>query len=379
MEMRDARNEIDRIDEEILSLFARRMELGGIIGKLKAAAGLPIENSEREREILLKISRESGEDLSSCARILFSTLFELSKSYQRRNNAEHGEFAEKIAASLANTPPLFPTSAKVACCGVPGAYAQLATDQLFQLADITYFNDFSAVFNAVEKKLCRYGVLPIENSTSGTINQVYDLMLDHKFYIVRSFRLKVRHCLLLPPGAEISDIREVISHEQGLKQCDNFLKTLGNVKRTTAGSTAMAAKIVSESGRKDIAAIASNECAGIYNLRAAAHNIQDRDSNYTRFICISREPEIYPGASKISIMGVLPHRPGALYRLLARFAVLGINLSKLESRPKRDENFEYMFYFDFAASLVDPEVRRLLAELVSDEGKFTFLGNYSEI
>ena len=164
-----------------------------------------------------------------------------------------------------------------------------------------------------------------------------------------------------------------------MKQCDNFLKTLGNVKRTTAGSTAMAAKIVSESGRKDIAAIASNECAGIYNLRAAAHNIQDRDSNYTRFICISREPEIYPGASKISIMGVLPHRPGALYRLLARFAVLGINLSKLESRPKRDENFEYMFYFDFAASLVDPEVRRLLAELVSDEGKFTFLGNYSEI
>ena len=378
MNMLDARNEIDRIDGEILSLFARRMEIGSVIGKIKQAEGLPIENSEREREILLKISRESGEDLASCSRILFSTLFELSKSYQRRLNAANGPFAQKINDSLNNTPQLFPTTAKVGCCGVPGAYAQQAADQLFQLADITYFNDFSAVFQAVEKNLCQYGVLPIENSTSGTINQVYDLMRDHKFYIVRSFRLQVRHSLLLPHGAKLSDIKEVISHEQGLKQCENYLKTLGNIKRTNAGSTAAAAKIVSESGRKDIAAIASCECAGIYNLSVAATNIQDRDSNYTRFICISREPEIYPGASKISIMGILPHRPGALYRLLARFAVLGVNLTKLESRPKRDENFEYMFYFDFEASMANPEVKQLLTELIA-EGKFSFLGNYSEI
>ena len=141
----------------------------------------------------------------------------------------------------------------------------------------------------------------------------------------------------------------------------------------------MAAKIVASSGRNDVAAIASPECAGIYNLSIAADNIQDRDSNYTRFICIAREPEIYPGASKISIMGTLPHKPGALYRLLARFAVLGVNLTKLESRPRRNGSFEYMFYFDFEASLVDPEIRLLLAELVSDGGKFSFLGNYSEI
>ena len=379
MDLSDARVEIDRIDGEILSLFARRMEIGGVIGKIKESAGLPVENIEREREILLKITRESGKDLGSSARILFSTLFELSKSYQRRLHSENSEFSRKINDSLANTPALFPATAKVACCGVPGAYAQLAADQLFQLADITYFNDFSAVFQAVEKNLCEYGVLPIENSTSGTIDQVYDLMLDHKFHIVRSCRFKVRHSLLLPPGAEISDIKEVISHEQGLKQCANYLKFLGNIKRTTAGSTAMAAKIVSESGRKDIAAIASSECAGIYHLHTAAENIQDRDSNYTRFICISRKPEIYPGANKISIMGILPHRPGSLYRLLARFSVLGINLTKLESRPKRDGDFEYMFYFDFEASMADPELRLLIAELVSEDGKFSFLGNYSEI
>ncbi len=379
MNIQSARKEIDRIDDEILKLFSERMRIGSELGKIKQAGNLPIENSEREREILLKITKESGENLQSCARILFSTLFELSKSCQRRQSSEFGNFSEMILNSLNNTPKLFPSMAKVGCCGVPGAYAQLAADRLFQLADITYFNDFNAVFQAVEKGLCQYGILPIENSTSGTIDQVYDLMLDHKFHIVRSCRLQVRHALLLPPGAEIADIKEVISHEQGLKQCAGFLKSLGNVKRTAASSTAMAAKIVSESGRKDIAAIASCECAGIYSLHIAAENIQDRDSNYTRFICISRQPEIYPGASKISIMGVLPHKPGALYRLLARFAVLGVNLTKLESRPQRNENFEYMFYFDFEASLADPQVRQLLAELLADNGKFTFLGNYSEI
>lgn len=379
MDINEARSEINRIDDRILELFSRRMEIGKIIGKIKEHNHLPIENIEREREILLNITRNSGEDLQSCARILFSTLFELSKSYQRRSSSSAGNFADGILESLNNTPKLFPASAKVGCCGVPGAYAHLAADRLFQLADITCFNDFNAVFQAVEKNLCQYGILPIENSTSGTIDQVYDLMLDHRFHIVRSCRLQVRHSLLLPPGSSIRDIREVISHEQGLKQCGRFLETLGNVKRSTATSTAMAAKIVSTSGRKDLAAIASVECAGIYNLAVGANNIQDRDSNYTRFICISRHPEIYPGADRISIMGVLPHKPGSLYRLLARFAVLGINLTKLESRPQRNENFEYTFYFDFEASMADPEVRNLLAELTADGGKFTFLGNYNEI
>ncbi|MBR7130667.1 MAG: chorismate mutase [Lentisphaeria bacterium] len=379
MDISEVRKGIDQIDEEILKLFARRMELGGIIGKLKEDQGIPIENSQREREILLKVTRNSSEDMQSCARILFSTLFELNKSYQRSRTADTGKFAARILDSLENTPKLFPATAKVGCCGVPGAYAQLTADRLFELADITYFNDFNAVFQAVEKGLCRYGVLPIENSTSGTIDQVYDLMLDHKFHIVRSCRLQVRHSLLLAPGAQLSDVREVISHEQGLKQCGNFLNKLGDIKRSTAGSTALAAKIVSTSGRKDIAAIASRECAGIYNLTVGADNIQDRNNNYTRFICISREPEIYPGADKISIMGILPHKPGSLYRLLAKFAVLGVNLTKLESRPRRNENFEYMFYFDFEASLENPGVRKLLAELIADGGKFTFLGNYSEI
>lgn len=379
MDISQAREEIDRLDSELLALFLERMRLSLEIGSFKRAHGLPVENSQREREVLLKVTGEAGENMQSCARILFTTLFELSKAYQRRSNPETEEFSRRMLETLEKTPKLFPETAKVGCCGIPGAYAQLAADRLFKLADITYFNDFNAVFQAVEKGLCRYGVLPIENSTSGTIDRVCDLMSDHRFYIVRSCLLPVHHALLLPPDAKLSDIREVISHEQGLKQCAAFIAGLHGAKQSTAGTTALAAKMVSESGRTDIAAIASPECAGIYGLSIGADNIQDRDANYTRFICISKEPEVYPGADRISLMGELPHRPGTLYNLLARFAVLGVNLTKLESRPKRRENFAYTFYFDFDASLADPEVRRLLAELTADGGGFTFLGNYGEV
>ena len=373
-----ARAEIDRIDAEILDLFARRMALGQTIGKVKAARHLPVCNPEREREILLHIARSAGPELSSSARILFATLFELSKSLQRRDMALDSDFARMLDAAVTETPATFPKSAKVACCGVPGAYAQLAADRLFELADLTYLNDFSGVCKAVEQGLCQYGVLPIENSTSGTIDQVCDLMVDHRFFIVRSCRLKIRHCLLARPGTKLSEVREIISHEQGLKQCAGFLSGLKNVRLTTAGSTALAAKQVAAADRADCAAIASPECAGIYGLEVLDEHVQNRASNYTRFICISRRLEIYPGADRISIMGPIPHRPGALYSLLARFAVLGVNLTKIESRPKRGEDFEYMFYLDFAASLADPEVRAMLCELVAEEGKFTFLGNYSE-
>ena len=374
----DRRTEIDRIDKEMLQLFTRRMAVAKEIGKMKAERKLPVFDPEREREILLNISEAAGEELSNSSRVLFSTVFELSKAMQRRELGQYAGFTGMVENILSQTPEFFPKTAKVACCGVPGAYAQLAADRMFELPDLTYFNDFSGVFSAVEKKLCRYGVLPIENSTSGTIDQVCDLMLNHKFYIVRSCKLKIRHCLLAKPGTKLAEVKEIVSHEQGLKQCSEFLENLKTVKCIGTASTAAAAKMVAASERTDYAAIASPECADIYGLEILQENIQNLDDNYTRFICISRELEIYPGADRISIMGTLPHRPGALYTLLARFSALGVNLTKLESRPRRGGDWEYMFYFDFEASLADKDIRRLLGELVSDGGSFTFLGNYSE-
>jgi chorismate mutase/prephenate dehydratase len=220
--------------------------------------------------------------------------------------------------------------------------------------------------------------LPIENSTSGTIDQVCDLMLDHKFYIVRSCRLKIRHCLLAKPGTKLSDIKEVISHEQGLKQCSVFLDGIAGVKRSTATSTAMAAKSVVKSAKNGVAAIASPECAAIYGLEILQEHIQNRNANYTRFICISKEMEVYQGANKISIMFSLSHKPGALYGLLASFAAQGLNVTKLESRPIPGRDFEFMFYADLETSIADEEVQRLICQIEAEQPMFAFLGAYSE-
>ena len=358
-------------DREMLDVFTRRMALE------KAAVEKHGDDDFRRR--MLDFRSGAAPELADYAGVLYSTLNELGRSCRRRNESLNGTFCKMLRNALQNTGKLFPKNARVACCAQPGAYAQIAADKLFNLADITYVNDFNGVFQAVEKNLCRYGVLPIENSTSGTVDAVCDLMKDHHFYIVRSFRLRVHHVLLVPRGANPAKITEIFSHEQALKQCSKFISGRPGIKCTACASTAQAAKFVAMSGRLDVAAIASRECAEIYDLDIAADHIQNNDFNYTRFICISREPEIYPGANRVSIMAALPHRAGALYQLLGRFSVLGVNLTKLESRPIPGEEFEYMFYFDFDASLNDPAVLELLAELQRDDGKFVFLGNYQEL
>ena len=205
-------------------------------------------------------------------------------------------------------------------------------------------------------------------------------MRGHNFSIVRSIRLPICHALLVNPETRLSNIKEVFSHEHALKQCGNYLeKYLPDAKLTSCATTAQAARLVAESGRCDAAAIGDISCVDHYHLTALSTSIQDSDYNYTRFICISKTPEIYPGADRISIMTTLPHQPGALNSLLERFSLLGLNLCKLESRPIPGRNFEYMFYFDFEATVSDPDVRALLTALSLENEEFVFLGNYREI
>ena len=208
--------------------------------------------------------------------------------------------------------------------------------------------------------------------------EVYDLMRRYRFSIVRSVRLKIDHRLVARPGATLSSIREIVSHEQAIGQCSAFLKTLKDVKITVCENTAMAAQMVSQSGRDDIAAISSPACAGLYGLCVLKSDISDSDSNFTRFICISKNLEIYPGADKVSLMLNVAHRPGALYGMIARFAALGLNLTKLESRPIAGTDFEFMFYFDLDASVYDEAALGLLCELDEGPEAFTYLGSYSE-
>ena len=379
MDLNDYRTRIDQIDDQLVKLFAERMETVVGIAKYKEEHNLPVLDAGRERKKLLALAEKSPEALREYVVSLYSLMFELSRSYQNRLLGRTTPLTQEISRAIENTPKLFPDSAVVACQGVEGANSQLACDKLFRLPNVLYFSSFEAVFQAIEKGLCRYGVIPLENSTAGSVNKVYDLMTKHHVHIVRSIRLKVDHNLLANPGARLEDIREIYSHEQAISQCAAFLQSLPNVKVIACENTAAAAKMVAESGRKDVAALSSRACMKLYNLVSLGDSVQDKGNNYTRFICIGKQLEIYPGADRTSLMAVLPHEPGSLYKMLSRFYALGVNLNKLESRPLPERNFEFMFYFDLETSVYSPQFLQLMGEMPTLCEEFTYLGSYGEV
>ena len=272
-------------------------------------------------------------------------------------------------------------SADVAVQGVEGAYSQQACDKLFLRPSIVYAENFRDVFKLVDEGKCRYGVLPIENSLHGSVGDVYDLLKEYKnkIHIVRCARIPINHALLSKKGARLEDIKEVFSHSQAIGQCSEFLSAHPNIKVNVCKNTAAAAKMVSESGRGDIAAISSYDCAELYSLQVLESDIQNSDNNHTRFICISKPLEIYPGASKISIMFTVKHRAGSLFNMLSRFACLGVNLTKLESRPIKGRDFEFMFYAEMDSYGMTESLISFLCELDDRPEEFVFLGNYTEI
>lgn len=377
MDINELRKEIDSIDNELVGLFEKRMRTASSIADYKRENGLPVSDKSREREVINKVTSKVSPEFGEYARVLYQTIFDVSCSYQRSINAKKSALLEKIEKVTAETPKERPNRAVVACQGVEGAYSQHACDKMFAYPSIMYFSGFEDVFKAVDTGLCRYGILPVENSSAGSVNQVYDLMSKYNFYITHSLKLCIEHKLLANSGTSISAIKEIYSHEQALNQCSAFINELG-VKVHKCKNTAEAAKLVAESGRTDIAAIGSKDCAELYGLRVLSGNIQNTQNNYTRFICISKTPEIYPGAKKTSLMLTVQHKPGSLYNIIARFAALGLNLTKLESRPISGSNFEFMFYFDIDASVYSPEFRELIADLENDCETFTYLGSYTE-
>lgn len=380
MNLEELRAEIDTIDNNLLQDFAQRMNVVGQIGLEKKSEGLPTLDPAREREKLADIVTKLPPEMEQYGYTLWSMLFEISRSYQSSLNPQPSALRKDIERAIADTQPLFPPAATVACQGVEGAYSQLACEKLFKHPQVMYFKTFESVFSAIENGFCDYAVLPLENSTAGSVKEIYDLMLSHSsFKIVRSTRLKVDHNLVAKKGTKMSDIKEIFSHPQAISQCAKFLDAMPGVKITACENTAAAAEAVAKSERTDVAAISSYNCVELYGLERLAADIQDRSNNYTRFICISKKLEIYPGADKTSLMLVLPHRPGALYQILGRFYALGMNLIKLESRPLPDREFEFMFYFDLETSVYSDEFIRLVDDLDAICEEFQYLGSYSEV
>lgn len=375
------RKRIDEINGEMERLLLERMELAAEIGKTKRTMGKPTFDPAREQEILTRFRKNAPPRLANYVVKFFQELMLMSRVHQDREHPLQGELVPKIREALERTPKLFPESASVACQGVEGAYSQIACSRLFQYPEMTYLPQFEDVFKAVISGECAYGVLPIENSSFGSVNDVYDLMKRYRAYIVKGMKLRIHHNLLSKPGVKIEDIREIFSHSQAIGQCGRFLSEHPKIKVTPCTNTAVAAKMVADADRRDVAAISSRECAALYGLCSLNDSISDSDSNYTRFICISKELQIYPGAAKISMIVELgrSHRPGALNALLSRFALLGVNLVKLESRPIPGRDFEFKFYFDLEASIYSEDVLSLLSELEAEPDPFQFLGSYIEM
>lgn len=376
----ELRKKIDELDDKIAELYLERQRTVREIGEEKARTHAAVLDPAREKKIIARVTKQADDEQKIYLKRVFETILETSRAYQRRLVAPVTPLSDNLRRVLMEGKKYFPVSSTVACQGVEGSYSSIAADKLFEIADITFFRNFEGVFQAVEKGLCDYGVLPIENSAVGSVNAVYDLMKKHRFYIVRSIKLKVCHHLLAKKGVALSDIKEVYSHEQAIGQCSAYLQKLpSSVKITACPNTAVAAEMVANSDRNDVACISSRNCAELYGLGILESNIQDNDSNYTRFICISKTLEVFAPANRISIMMTLPHESGSLNRVLNKFSTLGLNLTKLESRPLPGTDFEFMFYFDFEGQIENSDTLSLIAELDQGTEQFTFLGSYYEV
>ncbi len=378
MELSEIREKIDTVDDQLLKLFLERMSLAEEVAAYKNEHHLPILNKERERAVLARVTEQSGEK-ERYAYHLFSTLFELARSRQAELISAPTRVAAQVKTSLEAGSAVFPQTGLVACQGVEGANSQMACDRLLPRGNIVYVKTFEAVVAAVESGLCKFGVLPIENSSNGSVRAVYELLQDHRLSIVRSTRLCIRHELLALPGVKMDDITEIYSHEQAIGQCSHFLEGLNGVRVIPCDNTAAAAKMVSERGDRHAAAISSHACAELYGLESVRDDIQDSDNNYTRFICIAKDPVIYAGANRISLVIACDNKPGALYEILSKLAALGINMTKLESCPVTGRNFEFIFFLELEASVLEPGVLPMLEELERSCQNFQFLGNYAEV
>ena len=378
MELSEIREKIDILDEQMLELFLERMALAEEIAAYKNERNMPIINRGREREILSKVARQAGAQ-EPYAHHLFTTLFQLAKARQAELLSAPSQVAKVVEVALKSGEAVFPKTGTVACQGVEGANSQTACDRLFPRGELRYVNTFDDVVRAVEEGECQFGVLPIENSSNGSVRAAYDLLQAHSLFVVRSIRLCIRHELLALPGTRLEDIREIYSHEQAIGQCSRFLRGLEGVKVIPCGNTAMAAQKVAQGGDPGIAAISSHPCAQLYGLACVKDDIQNSDNNYTRFFCVAKNPAIYAGANRISLIVGCDNRPGALYEILAKFSALGINMTKLESCPVTGRNFEFVFFLEIEASVLERGVLGMLEELERTCASFHFLGSYAEI
>ncbi len=368
MNLDEIRQQIDGIDKDIVELLKRRMDMSLSVAEYKINNGKKVFDSAREEAILDKVDRLGGQ-YGRAARLIYSTIMEQSRALQY----------PLVNPSLGiETRPLNPDEVKkVACQGVKGAYSYAAAKKLYKNAEIIFCERFADVFDAVERGDAEIGVVPVENSWAGSVHEVYDLLIERKFYIANAVDAKISHNLIGCENADISDIKKVMSHEQALRQCADFIKENG-FEPIGCLNTALGVKKAAEIGDASVGAIGSSIASKEYSMKILAENIASANCNVTRFVSVSNKFYTGEKADKISIVFSTPHKPGALYAVFSRFAAAGLNMSKIESRPIKNRNFEYLFYVDLIGKLISRDTLCTINSLSEELNEFTLIGNYEE-
>lgn len=369
MDLNLLRTEIDKLDHEILNAFEKRMDLCRQVALYKKENNLPIFQEGREKEIIKKVREKCPEHLKDGSAALFTEIMDISKCLQQQELLKDRDFQQALPLDMNCT-------GKIGCQGTSGSNSETAARKLFEKNEIVFYQEFEDVFNAVENGDIQFGIIPIHNSTAGSVTQNYDLMRKYNVYIVRTVKVEITNCLAVRKGTKPENIRKIYSHPQALKQCSGFLKK-GGYEPVESKNTATAAKYVSESDF-DCGAICSENCAELYDMEIIKTGISNVIPNFTRFICISKDFLVSDDAETIAVTLEIPNTKGSLYRLLTKFFVNDMNLEKIESRPVADGSFDVMFYLDFTGNINNPKVKSLLTELSDELEYFKFLGNYSE-
>jgi len=356
--LEELRKEIDEVNLNILKYFEMRMKLVKDVAIYKEENDLPITNISREKQVISQmISSLENKDIEEETVELFKKIISLSKVYENRLMNKDRD--------------------KIAYQGVPGSYSYEAmTDFFGENSKAINVKTFEDVFEKIKNHEATYGILPIENSSTGAINEVYDLILKYNFFICNEMILKIDSNLMCIEGGSLDKIEEVFSHEQGFSQSKVFLKGYPDWKLTNYFNTALSAKYIKELNDPTKAAIASKNAANIYGLKILAENINFNPDNYTRFIVIKSKMKVNDDSDKISIVLSLPHKSGSLHNILTYFSDYNLNMVKIESRPDLVRPFEYMFYIDFEGNIKDDMVKKVLDDIRNNSTYFKILGNY---
>ena len=371
----EIRDEIDELDDKIVELYERRMQLTTEVAEYKIETGKQIFDKEREDSKLHMLEEKTHTDITrKGVRELFEQIMAMSRKNQYQLLTAHGvnfdcEFTQVKGLDYSN--------ARIVFQGLEGAYSQEAMEQFFgENCDSFHVDTWKDAMEAIRTGKADYAVLPIENSSAGIVSENYDLLVEYDNYIVGEQIIRINHALLGLADAQESDITKIYSHKQSLMQCSDFLEAHKEWEKFSLSNNAVAAKKVKEDGRVDQAAIASEKNAEIYGLKVLKNSIQNNKNNSTRFIVVTGKKIYTPQANRISICFEVNHESGALYQALSHFIYNDINMINIQSRPIQNKNWEYRFFVDFEGTFSDNAVRNALRGLKEETISFKILGTY---